>query len=157
MEDSRKIPLKTRNKITVWCNNPTTGHITWENHDSKRHVYPSIHCSTIYSARTWKQPRCPSTNKWIKEVVVHTYNGILLIHKEKWIWVRFSEVDKPRACYTEWSKSERTKQISYINGYIWDLEKWYWWTYLPVRNRDTDVENRTVAPTREGAGGTNGE
>ena len=28
-------------------------------------------------------------------------------------------------CHTEWSKSEREKQISYINTYIWNLEKWY--------------------------------
>ena len=35
--------------------------------------------------------------------------------KKEWIWVSYSEVDKPTACYTEWSKSEREKQISYIN------------------------------------------
>ena len=30
----------------------------------------------------------------------------------------YYEVDKPRACYTEWSKSEREKQISSINTYL---------------------------------------
>ena len=34
-----------------------------------------------------------------------------------------SEVDEPRTWYTEWSKSEREKQILYINAYIWNLEK----------------------------------
>ena len=34
-----------------------------------------------------------------------------------------SEVDEPRACYTEWSKSEREKQLSCINTYTWNLEK----------------------------------
>ena len=29
-----------------------------------------------------------------------------------------SEVDEPRACYTEQSKSEREKQISYIDKYM---------------------------------------
>ena len=42
-----------------------------------------------------------------KEVVVHIYNGVLLSHKKEWIRVSCSEVDEPRACYTEWSKSER--------------------------------------------------
>ena len=28
-----------------------------------------------------------------------------------------------RACYTEWSKSERENK--YINAFIWNLEKWY--------------------------------
>ena len=40
-------------------------------------------------------------------------------------------MDEPRACYTEW----RGKQIPSINAYIWNLEKWSWWTYLQGRNR----------------------
>ena len=69
-------------------------------------------------ARTWKQPRC-SLTRWIdKEVVIHIYNEILLSHKKQQIWVSSSEVDESRACYTEWSKSERENQILYINAYI---------------------------------------
>ena len=30
----------------------------------------------------------------------------------------------------EWNKSKREKQISYINTYIQNVEKWSWWTYL---------------------------
>ena len=31
-----------------------------------------------------------------------------------------------RACYTEWSLlKERERQISYINAYVWNLERWY--------------------------------
>ena len=48
---------------------------------------------------------------------------------------------KLRACHSEWSKSEREKQIPHINRYIWNL-KWYWWTYFQGRSRDPDVENR---------------
>ena len=53
-----------------------------------------------------------------------------------------SEVDGVRVCHTEWSKSEREKQISYINAYMWNLKKWYRWSYLQRRNRDTEVENK---------------
>ena len=28
-------------------------------------------------------------------------------------------------CHTEESKSEREKQISYVNAFMWNLEKWY--------------------------------
>ena len=31
--------------------NPTTGHIPWEKHYWKRHMYPSVHCSTIYNSQ----------------------------------------------------------------------------------------------------------
>ena len=30
-------------------------------------------------AKTWKQPKCPSTEEWIKKMW-ETYNGILLSH-----------------------------------------------------------------------------
>ena len=75
--------------------------------------------------------------------MVHTHNGILLTHK--------------KACYTEWRKSEREKQKLYINTYIWNLEKCYWWTYLWGRNRDTDIENRLVGTVGEAEKGMNWE
>ena len=52
------------------------------------------------------------------------YNGIFLRLKKKHTWVSSSKVNEPRALsqfqwsgwtYTEWSKSEREKQILYIN------------------------------------------
>ena len=83
-----------------------------------------------------------SIDRWMnKEVVVYIYSEPLLHHKKAWIWVRCNEVDEPRAYHTEWSKSEREKQISYGITYMWNLEKWYRWTYLQSRNRDTDIEN----------------
>ena len=46
----------------------------------------------------------------------HIYNGMLLSHKKEWIWVSFSEVNEPRACYTERTNSEREKQILYATA-----------------------------------------
>ena len=54
-----------------------------------------------------------------KEAAVDTYKRILLSHKKGCIWVSSSEVDEPRACYTEWSQSERDNQILYINTFTW--------------------------------------
>ena len=39
-------------------------------------------------------------------------------HKKEWIRVSSNEVDEPRACYTEWSKSEREKRLLYIITYM---------------------------------------
>ena len=33
--------------------------------------------------RTWKQPKCPSTDEWVKRIVAYIFNGILLSHKRK--------------------------------------------------------------------------
>ena len=65
--------------------------------------------------------RLVSINGW-KDKEGHIYNGMLLSHKKEHIWVSAKDVDDPRACYTEWSKSERGKQISYTNAYIWNQE-----------------------------------
>ena len=53
-------------------------------------------------------------------------------------------MDGSRDCHTEWGKSERVKQISYINACMWNLEKWYRWTGLQGRSWDTDVENKCM-------------
>ena len=90
-----------------------------------------------------------SIGRWMdKEAVVCIHNGVLLSHKKVCIWVHSNEVDELRACYTEWSKSEKEKQISYINAYMWNLERWYWWTYLQGGNGDTDIENRLTDTSR---------
>ena len=78
-------------------------------------------------ARTWKQPIYPSTDEWIKKLW-YTYTMEYHIAVEEQIWVSGSEMDEPKACCTKWSKSGREKQM-YINTYMWNLEKWYWWTY----------------------------
>ena len=46
-----------------------------------------------------------------KEDVVYTYNGKLLNYKKERIWFRSDKVGGARAYYTEWSKSEREKQM----------------------------------------------
>ena len=60
-------------------------------------------------ARTWKQPRCPLTDEWIKKLWYIFHNGTLLSHKKECIWVSSNEVDEPRTYYTEWNKSERER------------------------------------------------
>ena len=91
--------------------------------------------------------------------MVHKHNGILLSYKKECIWASSNEVDEPRAYYTEWSKSERERQIPYINAFVWNtnnvwnLERWYWWSYLHGSKGDTDVKNRLLDSLGEEKGG----
>ena len=59
-------------------------------------------------ARTWKQPRCPSTDERIRKLwYIHT---ILLNHKKEHIWVSPNVVDEPRTYYKrEVSQKEKDK------------------------------------------------
>ena len=88
-----------------------------------------------------------------KEVEVHIHNGILLSSERKHIWVSSNEVDEPGGYYTEWSKSERERQMLYINAYIWNLERWYCPSYMQVSKGGTDVKNRLSDSVDEGEGG----
>ena len=89
----------------------------------------------------------------LREGAVHICNGILLNYKKECIWVRSNEVDEPRACYTVWSQSKRERQMSRINTHTWNLERWYFWTYLQGSNGDANTEDKLVDPEgRSGRG-----
>ena len=49
--------------------------------------------------------------------------------------------------------------MSYINASMWNLEKWYRWSYLQSRNRDTEIGKKHMAIKGEswGMGGMNWE
>ena len=129
---------------------------------SKETIIETDTCTSVLTgalftvARTRKQPKYPSTDDWIKNLwyiyAVECYSSV-----KECIWVHSNEVDEPRAYYTEWSKSEREKQISYINAYIWNLERWHWWTCSQGSSGDADTKSRLVDPVGEGEGGTNWE
>ena len=58
------------------------------------------------TARTWKQPKGPSTEEWIKKmwhiyIHTHTHNGLLLSHKKEQTHAIFRDMVGPRDCHTE--------------------------------------------------------
>ena len=79
---------------------------------------PMFIAALFIIARTWKQPRCPSADKWIRKLwYIYTMECYS-------VWISSNEVDETGAYYTEWCKSERKTPIQYINAYIWNLERW---------------------------------
>ena len=50
MENNVETPLKTENRTAIRPSNPTASHTHRENKNQKRHVYSSVHCSTIYNS-----------------------------------------------------------------------------------------------------------
>ena len=57
-----------------------------------------------------------------KEDVTQIYSGILLSHKKEKMCAICRDMDGPRDCHTEWSKSEKEKHTLYINADKWNLE-----------------------------------
>ena len=89
--------------------------------------------------------------------MVYLYNGLLLSHKKEQNYAICRDVNGPRDCHTEWSKSERGKQLSHIKGYIWNIQKLCRRTYMQSRNRYADVEKKSMNSKQGGGGRMNWE
>ena len=70
-------------------------------------------------ARTWKQPKCPSRDEWIKKMwhiyTMEYYSAIKRNGTDLFV-VRWMDLETV-------IQSEREKQIPYANTYIWNLKK----------------------------------
>ena len=75
-------------------------------------------------ARSCKQPKCPSADEWIKKMwyiyTMEYYSAIKRNEIRSFVetWMDLETVIQSEV------KSEREKQISYINTYMWNLGKW---------------------------------
>ena len=74
-------------------------------------------------ARTWKQPRCPSADEWIRKLwYIYTMGYYSAIKKNTFesVLMRWMKLEP----ITQSVMSERKTPIQYINSYIWNLERW---------------------------------
>ena len=84
-------------------------------------------CTTMFVAalftiaRTWKQPRCPSTDEWIKKMwhicTMEYYSAIKRNDIELFV-VRSMDLES----VIQSEVSQKEKQILYANTYIWNLK-----------------------------------
>ena len=63
-----EVPLNTKNRTNIISSKPTPGHMSKENHDSKNACTPMFTAALFTTANTRKQPKCPSTDDWIKKM-----------------------------------------------------------------------------------------
>ena len=74
-------------------------------------------------ARTWKQPRRLSTDEWIK-LCIYTMEYYSAIKRNSFESVLMRWMNLEPIIDNEVRQKEKDK-ISYINAYIWNLERWY--------------------------------
>ena len=67
-------------------------------------------------AKTWKQPKCPLTDEWIKMWYIYTMEYYSAI--KEWNNAICSNMDGPGDYHTKWSKSEKDK---YDITHMWNL------------------------------------
>ena len=79
-------------------------------------------------ARTWKQPRGPWTDEWIKKLwYIYTMEYYLAIKRNASESVLMRWMNLEPVIQSEVSQTEKNKQ--YINTYIWNLKDG---TYEPI-------------------------
>ena len=70
--------------------------------------------------KIWKQPKCPSTDEWIKKM--YTHDEILLSHIKEWNFAICNNMDGLGGCCAKWNKSDRERQILYDTTYMRNLK-----------------------------------
>ena len=93
-------------------------------------------------ARTCKQPRCPSKDGWIKKLwYICTMEYYSAIKRNALESVLTRQMNLEPIIQSEVSQKWKTN-IIYYHILLWNLEQWYWWTYLQGSNGDSDTESR---------------
>ena len=83
---------------------------------------PMFIAALFTTDRTWKQPRCPLTDEWIRKLwYIYTMEYYSAIKKNAFEsvlmrWLKLEPIIQSEVM------SEREKQVSCINAYTWNLE-----------------------------------
>ena len=65
MENCMEVPLKTKNRTTIWSSNPTPGHISRKQTLIQKYTCTPMFIAALFTtAKTWKQPKVP-INRWL--------------------------------------------------------------------------------------------
>ena len=112
-----EVTQRTKNRVAIWSSNPTPGHTSGENCNSKRCMYHYIHSGTIDNGQLMETIWSLTTDKWKKNIVPR-YNGILLNHTKEWKNAICSDMDELRDYHTKWRQKDKYKfhMISLICG-----------------------------------------
>ena len=57
LENSMEVLQKTKYRTTIWFSNPTPGHLSGQNYNSKRYMQLYVHCSNIHNSQDMETTR----------------------------------------------------------------------------------------------------
>ena len=126
MEVSQQQQKNLQNTTNIWPSNSTSGQTSKRNKttNSKGYLHPVFITALFTITKAWKQPKCLSTNEWIKKkwyINTHTHSGVLLKHNKEWNFAIWNNRDGLQGLYVKWIKLDRERQILYDITYMWNL------------------------------------
>ena len=99
------------------------------------------------TAKTWKQPKCPTRDEWIKKVwYIHTMEYYSTTKKNKIMPFAATWMNQ-RLILSELSQKKTNTTWYHLHL---ESNTWHKWNYLQKRNKLMDVENRFVVAKGEG-------
>ena len=103
---------------------PLLGIHTEETRTERGTCTPMFIAALFIIARTWKQPRCPSADEWIRKLwYMYTMGYYSAIKKNTFESVLMRWMKLEPIIQSEVSEVSQTP-IQYISTCIWNLEKW---------------------------------
>ena len=149
-----EVPQKTKNRIPYDSAIPPLGIYPNKTIIQKDTCTPMFIAAVFTIARTWKQPKCPSTDEWIKKMwYIYTMEYYLAITKNKVMPFAATRMQLEMIILSE-VKSERERQIPYDITYTWNLK---YDTNEPIYKTETDSQTeRTDLWLPSGRGGERG-
>ena len=86
---------------------------------------PMFTAALFTIAKTWKQPRCPSTDEWIKKLwYIYTMEYYSTIKRNTFESIQMRWTNLEPIIQSEVSQTEKDKAL-YTDTYIWNLERWH--------------------------------
>ena len=103
-----EVSQKTKNRTTICPSNSTPGYLSKKK--MKTLIWKDTHTlifivALFTIAKIWKQPKCPSTDEWIKKRwYIYIYNRIIPSYKKEWNFAICNNMDGLRGYYDKWNK-----------------------------------------------------
>ena len=154
--------------VPIWSNNTTLRHISRQNYNSKRHMQPPRFMEALFRiAEMWKQPKYPSTNKWMKKMwctrthiracthaCAHTHKHSRMLVTKKNEIMAFARTGMKTEVIILSEVIQRKKNIVWYDFYV-QSKIWHKWTHHKT-DRRTAIENTLVIAKEEVGGERDG-
>ena len=69
--------------------------------------------TVLFTVKTWKQPKCPSTEEWTKKM---EYNGILVIKRNRIVSSAEMWMDPETVIQSEVRKKKKNHILTHVHG-----------------------------------------
>ena len=114
VESSVEFSQKTKNGSAFWPCDPSSGNISegTQNTNWKDHKCSYVHAALFIIAKIWKQPKCPSVDEWVKQLLcIYTSEYIIAIKMKKMLPFTTAWVSLENIMLSEISQSEKDKYL----------------------------------------------